>query len=227
MDKQQNTLTTTDKNALVAILHASGRNTGLVVDIRDDVSFVAPCHEGSVIESAVTRLSICGSVFTDYLITLLLDGRGYYFNTGPAERLIAADIKEQLCYLALDFESELQKSATHIDRTYYLPDGQVVTIGNERFKCPEALFSPSVGGNSEPGIHECIYNAIMKCDVNIRPELWSNVALAGSSSMFPGIADRLQKELCGLVPSTTKVKVLAPSARKNLSNIGAHVQNKV
>jgi len=29
---------------------------------------------------------------------------------------------------------------------YELPDGQVVTIGSQRFRCPEALFNPMLAG---------------------------------------------------------------------------------
>merc|ERR1711890_143262 len=44
----------------------------------------------------------------------------------------------------------------------------VITIGNERFRCPEALFQPSFLGMEACGIHETTYNSIMKCDVDIR-----------------------------------------------------------
>merc|ERR1712130_847508 len=35
-------------------------------------------------------------------------------------------------------------------------------IGNERFRCPEALFQPSFLGMEACGIHETTYNSIMK-----------------------------------------------------------------
>ncbi|KAF0700617.1 actin-5C-like [Aphis craccivora] len=65
------------------------------------------------------------------------------------------------------------------NRTYELPNGQVITIRNGRFRCPEALFQPSFLGMEACGIHETTYNSIMKCDADIRKDFYANTALSG------------------------------------------------
>lgn len=67
-----------------------------------------------------------------------------------------------------------------------LPLLQVITIGNERFRCPEVLFNPSMVGMEANGIHDTTFNSIMKCDVDIRKDLYSNIVLSGGTTMFPG-----------------------------------------
>ncbi|PWZ45648.1 Actin-2 [Zea mays] len=94
-----------------------------------------------------------------------------------------------------------------VEKSYELPDGQVITIGTERFRCPEVLFQPSFIGMKAPGIHETTYNSIMKCDVDIRKNLYGNIVFSGGSTMFPGITDRMSKEITTLTPSSMKIKM--------------------
>jgi actin beta/gamma 1 len=60
----------------------------------------------------------------------------------------------------------------------------------------------------------------MKCDLDIRHELYANIILSGGTSMFPGIAERIQKEVRALAPSNMQVNVIAAPERQYSTWIG-------
>ena len=199
----------------VLALYATGCTTGVVFDSGDDVSYSVPAYEGFALPHAILRLDVAGRDITDYLMKCLNE-HGHCFTTS-AEREIIRDIKERLCYVALDYEKELRNyESNSIHENYKLPDGKVITIGPERFQCAEPLFKPSLLGVDSVGISQTIYNSIVKCDLDIQHELFANIVFSGGNTLYPCITERVQREVEGLAEPQTRVNVYAPDNRKYL-----------
>lgn len=216
-------------NTAVLSLYSAGKFTGVVVEIGDGVAHIVPVFDGYALPHSILRINLAGRDLTDYLMKILSE-RGLHL-TNSAEREVVKDIKEKLCYVALDFDEELNQSkqGSSKEANYEMPDGNVITIGSERFRTPEVLFKPSLIGREYGGIHEQVYMAITKSDVDVRKDLYQNIVLSGGTTLFDGLPERLTKEVQKLAPQAIKslVKVIAVPERKYCTWIGGSILSSI
>ncbi|XP_053308396.1 actin, clone 302-like [Spea bombifrons] len=202
-------------------LYSSGFITGVVVGSGDGVTHTNAIFEGYHLAHSGSRLHVAGRDITDYLMRILPESSIFFVNS--AEREIVRDIKEKLCYVALDPEVEMKCNTKQIKKGYKLPDGNIIEIDNQLFRAPEILFAPSHIGIEAPGIHQMIFNSITKCDIDNRRNLFNCIVLSGGSTLFPGLEKRVLKEVRRLAPAGLPVNIIAPQHRHLSAWTGASV----
>jgi actin-related protein len=198
------------RNPAVLSLFASGRTTGCVLESGHGVSHTVAVHEGHALPHSIELLDVGGRDLTAYLGRLLIVDGGYLFFHESGERSYLPGIKEKLTYVALDLDQELKTADEPrlLEKSYELPDGSVIILNSERFRCLEPLFDSSLAGTLEQlGVHFCVNEAIRSCHVvGLHKELYSNIVLAGGNALCPGLVERVVKEVSAIAPPGTEVK---------------------
>ncbi|XP_058855167.1 actin-like [Acipenser ruthenus] len=227
-------------------LYSCGMTSGLVIGSGAGVSYTCPIQEGYILPHATSRLDISGRSLTNHLLKLLAEcGRTFTYQ----ERRTVRHIKERVsCSSALvyDYRKELLSEVRNFAMDYRLPDGEVITLGRERFRAPEIMFTPSILGYKSPGICGGIFciqpsrhrsraegmietettmatDSLQKVGPMYRPLVLSRVLVCGDTSKLPGFPERIQAELRASNPGNNKVKVLAAPHRKISSWVGGSI----
>ena len=94
-------------------------------------------------EGCVTHPCACPTIVTLYFLF-----SASFCSTVDMET--AREVKERLCYVSSNFDPEAEVDKTKVTRSYTLPNGDVISVGEERFRCSEVLFQPSLIGE---GLH--------------------------------------------------------------------------
>lgn len=203
-------------------MYSNGLLTGLVLDSGEGASHAIPISNGYIVSDGVMRLDLAGHSLTGYLARKLSEGGCSSKSISDME--IVRGIKEKVCYVAKDFEKETASAASSpVKSTYELPDGQVITLGNERFTCPEAMFRPCLLDVSSEGVHKDVFQSITKCNTDLRKELYANIILSGGNTLIQGFQERLLKEIIAIAPSKAKVEVKARPERQYSVWIGGSI----
>ncbi|XP_054450581.1 protein piccolo-like [Pteronotus mesoamericanus] len=179
----------TAHQALLA-LYAYGRTTGLVLGSGHGTSYVAPILTGDLAPLDTYRLDVAGADLTEYLAQLLLAG-GHPL----PEKGLVNQIKEDCCYVTLNLKAETARAQARAQVDFVLPDKQVITLGSERFCCPEALFQPDLLGLNQPGLPQLALLSISRLEAKQQRQLLANVVLDGGSTLLGGFPERLRREL--------------------------------
>jgi centractin len=202
----------------VLSLYASGRTTGVVLDVGDTVTHAVPVYEGFALQHSISRSDIAGRDVTREL-QLQLRRAGLTFTT-TAEADLAKTIKEETCFLNPTTDESTEKESKI---QYQLPDGSVVNLGSERHSAPSLLFDPSLIGSEEPGASDILVNSIMKSDIDLRAKLYSQIVLAGGSTLTPRFGDRLLYDLRVRSPAHTRIRISASPERLYSCYVGGSI----
>ena len=202
-------------------LYGSGRTTALILECGDGVTQTVPFIEGNKLEGGLMKYDFGGHDLTEWMYELLRQN-GQEFITA-ADKEFIRDIKERFCYVALDYDEEMNKAESEIQRPYEFPCGDSINIGTERFRCSEILFKPSLYYLDFDGIDTMVFNSINKCNEDFQVQLFNNIVISGGTSMLPGFKERLEKELTDKVQATRRVKVLDSQDPKYAVWIGGSI----
>jgi len=206
----------------VLSLYASGRTTGVVLDVGEGLTHAVPVYEGFALPHSVTRSDVAGRDVTRQL-QLQLRRSGLAFTT-TAEVDLVKSLKEEVCYCTPTPTGENDDSAEKESKTQYqLPDGQSITLSSERYQAPNVLFNPFLFGSEEAGVADVLVSSIMKSDLDLRSKLFSQIVLAGGSTLFNGFGDRMLYEVRSRSPSHTRIRISAPPERLHSAYVGGSI----
>ena len=216
------------------VLYAQGLVTGVVVDSGDGVTHIMPIYENYLLPHLIGRMDIAGRDITEHMVKLLTL-RGYTFHKS-SDFDVVREIKEKMCFVSADIK--LDRRIANETTTYVVPytlnDGRVIKVSGERFEAPEVLFQPELLGHEGFGIHQLLYDTIMKADINLRKDFFGSIVVSGGTTMYPGFSTRMENELKKLVDANIlkgnkkllkdyKINVEDPPNRRFLVYLGATV----
>lgn len=206
----------------VLSLFATGRVTGVSVDIGDGVCCIASVYDGFAIKNGgVQKILVGGRDVTKWMQRECWKN-GYALNSS-GEFEIVRSMKERIGYVNVE-KVDVQKYATGYEwDTFVLPDGKSVRMPKNSLGRPgEVLFQPQSFGYEAQSIQEAVHTAVMRCDVDLRAKLFDTIVLSGGATMARGFGSRLMSELRAL-DDEVKLKMFASAERRNNCFIGASV----
>jgi actin-related protein len=197
-------------------LYASGKDSGVVIEIGDGATQIVPIYQSQIIDEAIIRTNVAGRAMTNYMAKLMTERSSDFTSPSNTELSYGIErLKRECSYVALNFESEMAEYVSTPTKylEYTMANGATHRIASERIRVGELLFQPKLGGYETPGLHQMVWKALQKCPMDTRAELYSNILLSGGVTLTSGLAERLSKEISASLPSSMICNVVAPDNR--------------
>ncbi|KAK8591694.1 hypothetical protein V6N13_031727 [Hibiscus sabdariffa] len=200
-------------------LFAARRTSGIVVNIGFQVTSVVPILNGKVMHKVGVEVIGLGALkLTGYLRELLQQN-----NINFESLYTVRTLKENLCYVAADYKTELSKDTR---ASLEVPAVGWFTLSKERFQTGEILFQPRIAGVRAMGLHQAVALCMDHCHAAelTGDDAWfKTIVLSGGTGCLPGLAERLEKELHEtLSPSLANgIKVIPPPHGADTAWFGA------
>ncbi|XP_073957622.1 actin-like isoform X1 [Choristoneura fumiferana] len=182
----------------VLALYGSGSTTGISVDLGYATADICPVYEGGLLSYATMTNNLPSSAISVFIKEMLAE-RGIHV----ADE-VPNDIRDNRVYITKN--SAMSKKNYY--EKYVLPSGEEINICNETFMSGELLFQPDLVAPERTDIMSlqgAIVTAALKCDPELRDDLYKAVVPCGGMSMIPGLGTRLQQDLEKMTQKTVNV----------------------
>lgn len=189
-------------------LYAARKTSGIVANIGFYQTSIVPILHGKIMRKVGVEVVGTGALKLTGYLREHMQQHNIHFESLYTVR----ELKENLCYVAYDYEAELSKDT---QASYDVSREGVFTLSKERFQTGEILFQPRIAGVRAMGLHQAVALCMDHCQAAelMGDDNWfKTVVLSGGTACLPGLAERLEKELHGLLPSymSNGIKVIPP-----------------
>jgi actin len=178
-------------------LYAMGRATGTVVNCGKQSTIISSFIEGRALPEIVRTTS--GDDISKRLREIMFE-RGHTFGN-PSERTVIEDMKENLCRASLDFEKDVQGNE-QFEPSYELPNGDSITIGNNKYRAVEIFFTPQ---NENVSLQHGVIKVLNQFSGQQRNQMLDKIVLTGNGACLENVDNRLKIELDKLTGENTSV----------------------
>lgn len=211
----------------IMALFSTSKTTGIIVNSGEMETTIVPAYEGYIIPPGIATCPLGGKTLTDKFLKFYKNI--FDLNNVNNQKFMAKNIKEEFGELLPDRQSfeNLIKNNKSDKKVFYLPDGNSINIGNERFEIPEIMFNPQMINIDSKNLPQLIYDSIQKCDISTRKGLFDNIIVVGGNTLINGFSNRFKNELENVININDKgakrrnYKIYETKERKYGAWIGA------